>query len=192
MKNITFYATILSLSVCLFSCKKKEKLPPVLATVEEAKKLLSDKTWQVVDVATVEGQSIFDNDKTKSERIVPPVTEALTWLSTKEGAKKNSDFTSTFYKDNLKISIALNNDSVATTTGLEADKQIFSINNGTEENEPKGIKLTLTGESKSFAEMGVNKATTTYYILGANENKLYLLTPNKINSLKVVFLLESK
>jgi len=40
--------------------------------------------------------------------------------------------------------------------------------------------------------MGASKFTATYYILGASEKKLYLLTPNKLNDLKVVFLLETK
>ena len=45
----------------------------------------------------------------------------------------------------------------------------------------------LTGDRKTFAEMGITKATITYYILGANDNKLYLLTPNEMNNLKVFF-----
>lgn len=101
-----------------------------------------------------------------------------------------------FYKENFitfkKISFTFNKDSIATTTGLNADKQVFSINNTLKENEANGIKLMLTGDSKTFAEMGNTKAAITYYILGANDSKLYLLTPNEMNDLKVVFLLTSK
>ena len=75
---------------------------------------------------------------------------------------------------------------------MDAVRQVFSFNNDSEENEPKGLKLRLTGESKAFADMGASKFTATYYILGASENKLYLLTPNKLNGAKVVFLLEGK
>jgi hypothetical protein len=198
MKKIILYSTILALSVSLFSCTQKEKLPPVVNSVADAQKLITGKTWQVVDVATIAGsrKSAFDNDKIKAEPIVAPAVDALSWFSDRKGIDTATDFIGSFYKENFikfkKIFIAFNKDSVATTNGLDADKQIFSINNTTKKNEANGIKLTLTGDSKTFAEMGISKATITYYILGASENKLYLLTPNEIDDLKVVFLLESK
>ncbi len=83
-------------------------------------------------------------------------------------------------------------DSIAITTGMDSKEQIFSINNISEESKPDGLKLTFTGDIESFDNMGISNYTITYYILGANEKKLYLLSPNKLNRLNVVFLLESK
>ena len=83
-------------------------------------------------------------------------------------------------------------DSIAITTGMDSKEQIFSINNISEESKPDGLKLTFTGDIESFDNMGISNYTITYYILGANERKLYLLSPNKLNRLNVVFLLESK
>ncbi len=186
------------LCICFYSCKQKEELPPAISNVEEATKLLSNKTWQVIDVATISGsrKSAFDNDKPKNETVVAPQLDKLNWFSDIRGIDTATDFMGSFYKESFikfkKISIGFNKESIATTTGFDADKQIFSLNNIVIENEANGLKLTLIGDDKTFAQMGVNKVTTTYYILGANENKLYLLTPNKLNDLKVVFLLASK
>ncbi len=182
------------MSLFIVSCKQSEKLPPPVSTVEQAKTLVLEKVWQVTDVPTISGsrKSIFDNDQPKNETVVAPAVEGLNWLGTKKEADNQSEFLKSFYEDKLKISIAFNNDSIATATGMDAERQLFSINNNSQENEPKGIKLTLTGESKAFADMGASKFTATYYILGASEKKLYLLTPNKLNDLKVVFLLETK
>ena len=83
-------------------------------------------------------------------------------------------------------------DSIAITTGMDSKEQIFSINNISEESKPDGLKLTFTGDGEYFDNMGISNYTTTYNILGANEKKLYLLSPNKLNRLNVVFLLESK
>ncbi len=194
MKKIILNSAILSISLFTVSCKQKEKLPPPVSTVEQAKTLVLEKVWQVTDVATISGsrKSLFDNDQPKNETVVAPNVETLNWLGAKKEADNQSEFLKSFYEDKLKTSIAFNKDSIATTTGMDAEKQVFSINNNSEENEPKGIKLTLTGESKTFADMGASKFTATYYILGASEKKLYLLTPNKLNDLKVVFLLETK
>lgn len=198
MKKYIYYSTILVLCISFFSCKPKEKLPPAVSSVVDAQKLLTGKTWQVIDVATITGsrKSIFDEDKPKTEAVVAPEVDKLNWFSKIKGVDTATDFMGSFYKENFikfkKISFTFNKDSIATATGLDADKQVFSINNIVKENEANGIKLTLTGDSKTFAEMGITKATITYYILGANDNKLYLLTPNEMNNLKVVFLLESK
>jgi len=194
MKKIILHSTILSISLFFVSCTHTEKLPPPVSSVEQAKTLLKGKVWQVTDVATISGSGIsfFDKDELKNEPVVAPAIETLNWLGTKKESDNQSEFMNSFYKDNLKISIAFNQDSIATTMGMDAQKQLFSISNIGKENEPKGIKLLLTGESKAFSNMGVSKFTATYYILGANEKKLYLLTPNKVNDLKVVFLLETK
>jgi hypothetical protein len=194
MKEFILNTTFLCLFIFVTSCSQKEKLPPPVTSVEQAKTLTAGKTWKVVDVATISGsvESIFDKDKSKKEPISVPSVESLNWLSTNKETENNSDFENSFYNDSRKISMALNKDSVAITTGLDAKEQIFSINNERDENKPDGIKLTLTGESKSFGSMGAGKFTATYYILGANEKKLYLLTPNKLNGSKVVFLLETK
>ena len=194
MKRIILNSAILSMSLFIVSCKQSEKLPPPVSTVEQARTLVSEKVWQVTDVATISGsrKSIFDNNQPKNETVVAPAVESLNWLGSKKEADNQSEFLKSFYEDKLKISIAFNNDSIATATGMDAERQLFSINNNSQENEPKGIKLTLTGESKAFADMGASKFTATYYILGASEKKLYLLTPNKLNDLKVVFLLETK
>jgi hypothetical protein len=198
MKKYIYYSSFLVLCISFFSCKPKEKLPPAVSSVIDAQKLITGKTWQVIDVATITGsrKSIFDEDKPKTEAIIAPDVVKLNWFSKIKGIDTATDFMGSFYKDNFikfkKISFAFNKDSIATSTGLDADKQVFSINNTVKENEANGIKLTLTGDSKTFAEMGITKATITYYILGANDNKLYLLTPNEMNNLKVVFLLESK
>lgn len=194
MKKIILHSAILSISLFVVSCKQSEKLPPPVSTVEQAKKLIQEKVWQVTDVATISGsrKSLFDKEQPKNETVVAPAVETLNWLGTKKDAENQSEFLKSFYEDNLKISLAFNKDSIATATGMDAARQVFSINNNSEENEPKGIKLTLTGESKVFESMGASKFTATYYILGASEKKLYLLTPNKLNDLKVVFLLETK
>jgi hypothetical protein len=198
MKKYIYYSSFLVLCISFFSCKPKEKLPPAVSSVIDAQKLITGKTWQVIDVATITGsrKSIFDEDKPKTEAIIAPDVVKLNWFSKIKGIDTATDFMGSFYKDNFikfkKISFAFNKDSIATSTGLDADKQVFSINNTVKENEANGIKLTLTGDSKTFAEMGITKATITYYILGANDNKLYLLTPNEMNNLKVVFLLEAK
>lgn len=194
MKKIIITTAVVSLSILVTSCSQKEKLPPPVNTVEEAKTLITGKTWKVVDVATISGIQIsfFDKDHSKNELVVAPATESLNWLSNKKEAENSSEFINSFYNKSLEISIALNKDSIATTTGLDTKEQTFLINNDSEENEPKGLKLLLIGESQAFAGMGTSKFTATYYILGANEKKLYLLTPNKLNDLKVVYLLESE
>lgn len=163
-------------------------------TVQQAKALLTNKVWHVVAVGTILGSStsVFQEDQVMNETVAAPAVANLHWLSASKASDDKSDFTNSFYEESLKISLAFNKDSIATTTGMDAVRQVFSFNNDSEENEPKGLKLKLTGESKAFADMGASKFTATYYILGASENKLYLLTPNKLNGAKVVFLLEGK
>ena len=198
MKKKTFYLVIFAFSISLFACKKEEKLPPAVSNVGEAKKLIMGKTWKVVDVATVSGSasSSFDTGKSKTETVITPIL--LEWFSDIKGIDTTTSFSGSFYREQFvkfkKISLSFNKDSVATCTGMDmgGDKQIFSVNDDVEENKPKGIKLTLAGSGEGFAGMSASKFTATYYILGANQNKLYLLTPNKMNSMKVVILLESK
>lgn len=194
MKQILFTTAILSIILFVASCSQTEKLPPPIGTVNQATALLTGKVWQVTDVATISGsrKSLFENEQSNNETIVAPAKEALNWLSSKKGTVTNTDFMNAYYKKNLKISIALNKDSIATTKGMDAQQQIFSINNYSEKFEPKGLKLILSHDSKTFTEMGAGKFTATYYILGANEKKLYLLTPNELNGLQVVLLLEAK
>ena len=194
MKQIILITAILSITLFVASCIQTEKLPPSIGTIDQAKTLLTGKVWQVIDVATISGsrKSLFETNQSNNETIVAPAKEALNWLSSKKGTVSNTDFINSFYQENLKISIALNKDSIATTTGMDTQKQIFSINNISEKNEPKGLKLSLSDDSKAFAEMGAGNFTATYFILGANEKKLYLLTPNELNGLKVVLLLEAK
>lgn len=194
MSKKRLITAIASIALLVVSCTKTEKLPPPVSTVEQAKTLLTGKVWQVVDVGFISGLriSVFDNEQSKKDTIVQPATESVKWLSAEKKSDDKFDITNSFYEESLGISIGLNKDSIATTTGLEAQKQVFSITDESEENEPKGIKLLLTGESKTFADMGASKVTATYYILGASEKKLYLLTPNTLNRSKVVFLLEAK
>lgn len=194
MKQILFTTAILSIILFVASCSQTEKLPPPIGTVNQATALLTGKVWQVTDVATISGsrKSLFENEQSNNETIVAPAKEALNWLSSKKETVTNTDFMNAYYKKNLKISIALNKDSIATTKGMDAQQQIFSINNYSEKFEPKGLKLILSHDSKTFTEMGAGKFTATYYILGANEKKLYLLTPNELNGLQVVLLLEAK
>ena len=167
-------------------------------SVANAEKLIKNKTWQVIDAATIEGsgESFFEDEKAKSDSAIAPAVEKLKWFSTIKGIDTATDFIGSFYKENFikfkKISISLNNDSIAITKGMDAEKQVFSINNSVEEKKPIGIKLTLAGYNTAFASMGVSNAVTTYYILGADDKKLYLLSPYKLNDLKVVFLLETK
>jgi hypothetical protein len=194
MKQIFFTTAILSIILFVASCIQTEKIPPSIGTIDQATALLTGKVWQVTDVATISGsrKSLFENEQSNNETIVAPAKEALNWLSSKKGTVTNTDFINAYYKKNLKISIALNKDSIATTKGMDAQQQIFSINNYSEKNEPKGLKLSLSGGGEGFSEMGAGKFTATYYILGANEKKLYLLTPNELNGLQVVLLLEAK
>lgn len=194
MKKISLYIVILVSSLFIVSCSETEKLPPTVTSVEQAKTLLKGKTWQVVDVATVSGLNIsfFDEDPAKKVPVAAPANEKLNWLSARKGAEKDNEFINEYYNKNLKISIALNNDSIATTKGMGAEKQIFVIENNSGEEGPKGIKLLLTGDGEAFGDMAVSKFTATYHILGANEKKLFLLTPNELNRSKVVFLLEAK
>lgn len=169
-----------------------------MGSVEEAQKLIVGKSWQVTDVATISGSRIsaFDDDKSKKETVVAPAVETLNWFSKIKGIDTATDFMGAFYKENFikfkKLSMAFNKDSIATTTGMGAEQQIFSINNNIKESEPNGLKLTFTGDMKGFSDMDMSKGTATYYILGANQNSLYLLTPNQMNDLKVVFLLKAK
>lgn len=194
MKKITTHIAILLISLSIISCSETEKLPPAVSSVEKAKTLLSGKTWQVIDVATVSGlqMTVFDEDPAKKVAAPAPTPESLSWLSARKGAEKDNEFINDFYNKNLKISIALDKDSVATTTGMDSKSQTYSIEKTSGDDAPEGVKLLLTGESEAFGEMGASKFTATYYILGANEKKLYLITPNELNRQKVVFLLEAK
>ncbi len=194
MKKIILITALFSLSVFLHSCQTKEKLPPPVDTVENAKKLISGKVWKVIDIATISGsrKSAFGDNESKTETIVAPAVDKLNWLSNKSEKENSEEFITEYYDKSLKISIGLNPDSMATTEGLQAQKQIYAIVKDSEEGKGSSLKLTLTGEDKEFASMGGGKFTTTYYILGASENKLYLLTPNKLNDLKVVYVLEAK
>ena len=198
LKNTKCYFIILSVCVLSFSCKEKKILPLPVSSVEKAEKLIKGKTWQVIDIATIEGsqKSIFENDKSKTDTIIAPSSEKLNWFSAKKGIDTATDFIGKFYKENFikfkKISMAFNNDSIANTKGVDAEEQIFSINNLVEEKKPIGLRLTFKGDNTTFSNMGVNKAVTTYYILGADEKKMYLLSPYELNDLKLVFLLEAK
>ncbi len=194
MKKITLITTLLSLSIFVASCTKTEKLPAPVETVEQAKKIITGKHWKVTDVATISGsrKSRFDDDETKKEAVVAPAVELLNWLSNKSEKANSEEFISSYYDKALKVSIDLNKDSIAVTEGLQAQEQIYAIIIDSEEKKSSSLKLTLTGVDKEFAAMGGGKFTSTYYILGASENKLYLLTPNTLNDLKVVYLLESK
>ncbi len=194
MKKISIYIAILVSTLFIVSCTQTEKLPPAVSSVAEVATRLKGKTWQVVDIATVTGLQIsyFDKDPANKVPAAAPATENLNWLSARKGAEKNNEFINEYYDKNLKISFAFNNDSVVTTTGMDAQKQIFSIENSKNDDKTKGIKLLLTGEGEPFENMGVSKFTATYYILGANEKKLILLTPNELNRAKVVYLLEAE
>lgn len=194
MKKIILITALLSLSVVLTSCTKVEKLPAPVDSVEIAKNLISGKHWKVTDVATISGsrKSRFDDNESKKEPVVAPAVELLNWLSNKSEKANSEEFISSYYDKALKISIDLNEDSIAVTEGLQGQEQIYAIIKDSEESKSSSLKLTLTGEDKEFAAMGGGKFTSTYYILGANENKLYLLTPNRLNDFKVVYLLESK
>lgn len=192
IKNIT-HAAFLFAIVCVASCSSnKQTIPPPVKTVAEAKTLLAGKKWQVVSVATISGsqESLFDKES-KSATIEVPTSTSLNWLSPKKD-KDNTTFIAEYCEKSMKISIALDKDSTATTTGLEVEKQTYSIGNNSAEDEPKGVALFLTQKSEGTGPMGAGVFTTTYYILGANENTLFLLTPNKLNSSKVVYLLEAK
>ena len=194
MKKITLITALLSPAIFVASCTKLEKLPPPVETVENAKNLISAKHWKVTDIATISGsiKSRFDNDKSNTEAVVAPSAELLNWLGNKSEKENSEEFIRSYYDKALKISINLNKDSIAVTEGLQAQEQIYAVIKDSEESKSSTLKLTLTGVDKEFAAMGGGKFTSTYYILGASENKLYLLTPNTLNDLKVVYLLESK
>lgn len=191
MKKLTLHTALLFAIICVISCSQnKQTIPPPVTDVAATKTLLAGKKWQVSSVATVSGsqESLFDNDQLKTAAVVAPRAESLNWLSaTKDD--KNNQFIADFCKKSLDISIALNKDSVATTTGLEVAKQTYTIDNNKDAEEPKGMALFLTQKGEGAGPMGAGEFTTTYYILGASENKLYLLTPNKLNGLQVVYLL---
>jgi hypothetical protein len=194
MKKIVIHFVLILVIICVVSCSEnKQTIPPPVKSIVEAKSLLAGKKWQVTSVATVIGsqESLFDNDPSKSAAVSAMKSASLNWLSPKKD-KNNSEFTASYCAKNLQVSISLDKDSIATTTGLEVSKQHYSIDFNKDENEPKGIALFLTQKNDGTGLMSDGTFTSTYYILGANENKLYLLTPNKLNNLKVVYLLEAK
>jgi hypothetical protein len=194
MKKLVIHFTLMFVIICVVSCSQnKQTLPPPVKSVSEAKTLLAGKKWQVTSVATVIGsqESLFDNEPSKNAAELAMKAASLNWLSVKKD-KNNSEFTASCCAKNLQVSISLDKDSIATTTGLEVSKQNYSIDYNKEENESKGIALFLTQKNEGSGLMSDGTFTSTYFILGANENKLYLLTPNKLNNLKVVYLLEAK
>lgn len=192
MKKLFLLPLALALCLLLLSNKPIPKLPLPVISTQEARKLILGKIWKVVAVATISGSSTsyFDEKPAKNAAVELPDIAALKWLvpTTDENW---SEFTNNFYTECFEISLAFNNDSLAVTTGLAAKNQVFSIQNNIEEDKPNGLNFTLSGEDQSFAELGVNTFTATYYILGADEKYLYVLTPNKLNDLKVVFLLKA-
>ncbi len=180
-------------SLCILfciSCKTEYKIPPVISSAAEAKKIITGKTWKLTDAATVAGsrKSVFDENK--EEKITPPSPASLNWFSTMKSIDTASDFIGKFYKKTFdefkKISIRLTGDTLAATTGLMDDYQKYTLTEAAEDDKSKGIKIRLmkgSGDSYTIA---------TYYVLGGDDQSLYLLSPNTINDLSVVFLLEAR
>lgn len=192
MKKYLLQTALFLTIICTSCSSNKPTIPPPVKSVAEAKTLLAGKKWQVTSVATISGSqgSLFDEESKKAAIEAPNVT-SLNWLSPVKDID-NTKFIAEYCEKSLQVSIALDKDSTATTTGMDAEKQIYSFDNNNDEEEPKGIALFLTQKSEGTGPMGAGVFTTTYYILGANENTLYLLTPNKLNNSKVVYLLQAK
>ncbi len=170
------------------------KLPLPVTTIKSAQTLIANKTWQVIDVASVTGSRVSKFDKPLTTPITIPNTNTLKWLSQTKGLDDTADFILKFKKESFdkykKISITLNNDSLAKTTGLEVANQLYTITDTPVEKEQNGIKLKLISTTTMFGNPA--KFTATYYILGINNNFLYLLSPNTMDEEKLVFLLEAK
>ncbi len=192
---------LLIIIVLAFGCKPKvksstEKIPAVETNIATIKKIIANKTWQVIDAATIIGSrpSAFAKPESPANTITAPNVANLKWFSEIKGLDNATDFTLKFYKESFdkykKISLLLNKDTVATTTGLEKAKQMYTINDAAVSNEANGVKLKLAYSGTAFGN--VSKMTATYYVLGINEKMLYLLTPNTMNEEKIVFLLEAK
>ncbi len=202
MKKIKRLLVITASLPFWFSCKPQlksstEKLPTAINDIAAIQKIITGKTFTVLDAATILGsyESPFDKPKT-NEIIVAPNVSKINWFSAKKSSKDTTDFIAKFEKETFekfkKISLNFSNDSIAIATGIEAINHIYKITDSTEEKEQKGLKLKLTYNMEATsAKMGMSKFTATYYILGVNEKYLYLLTPNKLNDEKVFFLLEA-
>jgi hypothetical protein len=201
MKN-KIYAVVV-LAIMVVSCKpsKKsstEKIPVAANNVAAVQKAIANKTWQVIDVATINGSRVskFAKPESSTENIVAPNVIKLSWLSEIKGLNDTKDFAAKFTKESFDkyktISMQLKNDSIALLTGMEVANQKYTLNDVQEDKEPNGIKLKLISYGKPFESMGETKFTATYYVLGINDKMLYLLTPNTLNEEKLVFLLEAK
>ncbi len=204
MKNLKITFAIAIISLYCISCKSKlksstENIPTAVSNVLEAKKLLIGKTWKVIDVSTIAGsyESRFEKENANAEAVVAPDKKKLNWIGEKKSLNDTSDWQLKFIKEAFekyeKISFNFTNDSLAIVTGGEAINQSYVITDSTVDKEQKGLKLklTYTAEATSTA-IGAGKFTATYYVLGANDKYLYLLTPNKLNSEKLVFLLRNE
>ena len=198
MIKINKFNTALILILSITACNKNAKptLPALVTNKDEAAKLIVGKKWQVVDVATVSGSykpyTKFAADPFDSVTI--PAPAKLNWFSaikkvdttTNSGKFFNENFTN--YK---KIIFNLNNDSIAKITGQDSTKQTYTINQNTRPNTFKGLNLCFA-QLISTSAFGNMKTLATYYILGATENTLLLLTPNEYNEEDVVFFMETK
>jgi hypothetical protein len=199
MKN-KIYAVVI-MAILIVSCKPSktsstEKIPTIVNDVPKVQKLIANKTWQVIDVATINGSRVskFAKPESSAETIFAPNVIKLSWLSEIKGLEDSKDFAAKFMKESFDkykiISMQLKNDSIATLTGKEVTSQKYVITDAPKDNEANGLKLKLVYNATAFGN--VSKMTETYYVLGINDKILYLLTPNTLNEEKVVFLLEAK
>ena len=98
----------LAITALVFACKpstksSSEKLPATVSNVAEIQKLITNKTWQVIDVAKITGSrpSAFAKPITPADNITTPNVDDLKWFSEMKGLEDTTDFKLKFYKENF-------------------------------------------------------------------------------------------
>jgi hypothetical protein len=185
MKN--FNTPILFLVTLFAVACSGEKTPPIATSAEDSYKLIVGKTWNLSDMGIATSMGIVElkvmDEGAKYER---PAT--VNWYGE---AKDLSDFEKEIFEEDKQISLTLNADNTASSIGLNMEGEVtYEIVSETSDEGIYGIALNLSFEDEMFGN--VSTMTSSYYVLGASETKLYLLSPRTINDKKVVLLLESK
>ncbi|CAN5475855.1 hypothetical protein BH09BAC3_BH09BAC3_34560 [soil metagenome] len=186
MKRKSLSILLLITVISIISCGKKQgegassdETPSPVKTVAEAKSIMTGKKWSVTDVALKPYE--FGNDKN--------LTISYDWFSV---AKDLGEFEKKEESKFLNSTIELSADTTAVTSGIGlVGLQKYLLTDIPVEGKSEGIRLELSGNSndEDFKDM---EMTYTYYVLGANDKRLLLQTPNSINNRPVVLMLEIK
>lgn len=187
MKNKTSALMLLMVSYLLAACTKQDKVPASPSSIADIQQFISGKTWKVVDLgivtATVSAEAqVVEN----TSKIVRPA--AVRWLGEE---KELGAFEKDILEQEKLVTMQFNADSAAILKGMKlSGKQQYYLTDKKEEDNLEGIKLKISGETEMFGSQST--ITYTYFILGASEDKLYVLSPRDINRKQVVVLLEAK